>query len=124
MATVKIGLIGFGTIGEGVYELLKSNGKMIKEKTGLDLEIKKICDIRLDYLKSKVSNIDTTDKWEEIINDDEIETVIELIGGTEPAKTIVLQSLKKGKNLIATAKRSGSKKRSSSVRRSNRSLAT
>ncbi|MFC1669685.1 homoserine dehydrogenase [Spirochaetota bacterium] len=105
MKSVKVGLVGFGTIGNGVFDLLRKNGDLIKNRTGLDISIKTICDIRLDYLKKNISDIKVTSKWEEVVNDKEIDTVIELIGGTEPAKTIVLKALEKGKNVITANKK-------------------
>ena len=56
MKSVKVGLIGYGTIGSGVYKLLKKNGALIKERTGIDISIKTICDIRLDELKKNVKD--------------------------------------------------------------------
>ncbi len=105
MKKVNIGLIGFGTVGSGVYSLLKKNGSLIKERAGIDINIKCICDIRADEIKSKIKNSAVTKNWKEIINDPGIDTIIELIGGIEPAKSIVMEALKKGKNVVTANKK-------------------
>ncbi|MBN2040811.1 MAG: homoserine dehydrogenase [Spirochaetes bacterium] len=105
MKKIKIGLIGFGTVGSGVYSLLKKNSVLIRQRTGIDINIKTICDLEIDKFKDKIQNINTTKSWKNITDDSEIDTVIELIGGIEPAKSIVLESLKKGKNVVTANKK-------------------
>lgn len=105
MKSVNIGLIGFGTIGSGLYSLLEKNRDLIKERTGLDIRIKTVCDIRINEIRGKLSNVIITDNWKEIINDEEIDTVVELIGGIEPAKTIIIEALNKGKNAVTANKK-------------------
>ncbi|MBN1500596.1 MAG: homoserine dehydrogenase [Spirochaetes bacterium] len=102
---VKIGLVGFGTVGSGVYELIKKNGAVISKRTDIELEIKTICDLRLDYVKETVSNINLTTNWKDLLEDDEIETIVELIGGIEPARTIIIEALKAGKNIVTANKK-------------------
>lgn len=103
--SVKIGLIGFGTVGSGVYNLLKNNGNIILDRTGVKAEIKTICDLRLDDIRDKVENINLTSNWKDLLEDDEIDTVVELIGGIEPAKTMIIESLKAGKNVVTANKK-------------------
>lgn len=105
MKEVKIGLIGFGTVGSGVYHILEKNGNIIENRTGLKLKIKTICDLRTDLVAKEVKNITVTDNWKEIVNDKEIDFIIELIGGIEPAKTIVLEALKNGKSVVSANKK-------------------
>ncbi len=105
MIKVNVGLIGFGTVGSGVYSLLKKNSNLIKDRSGIDINIKCICDIRADELKIKIKNTGITKNWKEIINDPEIDTVVELIGGLEPAKSIVMEALRKGKNVVTANKK-------------------
>lgn len=97
---VNLGLIGYGTVGSGVVKILQTNLSLLENKVGTKLHLKKICDKdkkRLVNLK-----IPTTTRWEEIVDDPGIDIVIELIGGYEPARTIILSAIKKGKH-IATA---------------------
>lgn len=105
MKKIKAGLIGFGTIGSGVYALLKKNNALIRQRTGIDINLKTICDLKIDEYKNKIKNINTSGNWKDIINDDEIDTVIELIGGIEPAKSIAIEALKKGKNVVTANKK-------------------
>lgn len=97
---VNLGLIGYGTVGCGVVKILQTNLSLLENKVGTKLHLKKICDKdkkRLVNLK-----IPTTTRWEEIVDDPGIDIVIELIGGYEPARTIILSAIRKGKH-IATA---------------------
>lgn len=88
---MKIGLLGLGTIGSGIYEhLLKRE----------DIEVKRI----LELLRHPgLEHLETSD-YSEILNDPEIDTVIELIGGMEPAHTFTVQALKAGKNVVSANK--------------------
>jgi homoserine dehydrogenase len=105
MKEINIGLVGFGTIGSGVYDLLHKNGGLIRERTGINLTIKTICDLRIDDIKKSVSGIELTQRWEDIIEDESIDIVIELIGGIEPAKTIILKALESGKSAVTANKK-------------------
>lgn len=88
---MKIGLLGLGTIGSGIYEhLLKRD----------DIEVVRI----LELLRHPgLEHLETSD-YNEILNDPEIDTVIELIGGMEPAHTFTVQALKAGKNVVTANK--------------------
>jgi homoserine dehydrogenase len=105
MMKINIGLIGFGTVGSGVYSLLNKNRALIKERSGIDIVIKSVCDLRTAEVKKRIRKINLTNDWKEIINDREIDTVIELIGGIEPAKSIILKALKNEKNVITANKK-------------------
>ncbi len=99
---VNIGIVGFGTVGEGVYQLIKNNSKTIASRSGVDLKVKTICDLNAADIKSRISEATVTDKWSDITNDSEIDIVVEVIGGISPAREIIIDSLRKGKN-VATA---------------------
>jgi homoserine dehydrogenase len=102
---INLGLIGFGTVGSGVYELLKRNSELVKERSGIDLRVKVICDLRVEEIKRGIRGVDITDSWKSVVDDDSIDSVIELIGGIEPAKSIILNSLSSGKNVITANKK-------------------
>ena len=102
---VNIGLIGFGNVGQAVYELIRDNGAHIKEKTGFDLRIKRIA-VR-DSEKKRAADFDKniiTEDAGEIFDDPEIMVVVELIGGYEKAKDYVLKALKNGKYVVTANK--------------------
>lgn len=105
MSVFKVGLIGFGTIGAGVAKLLLGKEKEIQEATGHSIKLVKICDMDLATDRGVVlpEGVLTND-LSEILENDEIDIVIELIGGLEPARTFVLNALRAEKNVITANK--------------------
>jgi homoserine dehydrogenase len=101
MNNVKVGVIGIGNVGSSVIRLLKKNGKLIAEKTGISIEIKKASDIRD---RRSVAGRAYTRNAVEVINDPEIPIVIECIGGVDPAKKLILQAIKNGKHIVTSNK--------------------
>ncbi|WP_462137691.1 homoserine dehydrogenase [Candidatus Mycalebacterium sp.] len=102
---VKIGLIGAGTVGCGVYEVVRSSRKIIKRKTGVDLVIKRIADTEPNRKRPiKIPKTLFTEDAYELINDPEIDTIIELIGGTTAARKFALAAIKNGKHLVTANK--------------------
>jgi homoserine dehydrogenase len=102
---VNIGIIGFGTVGQGVYNLIKKNSGTIALRSGIELNIKTICDLNLPLIENKVQEAVITDKWEDVVNDKEIDIVVEVIGGISPAKEIIISSLNNGKNAVTANKK-------------------
>lgn len=102
---IKAGMLGIGNIGKGTYMALEMNHAKIEVTTGLDIEIVKILnrdpdkDRGIDIPKSKY----TTDV-REILEDPEIDIVIELIGGIEPATTYMAEAIKHGKSVVTANK--------------------
>ncbi len=102
---VNIGIIGFGTVGEGVYQLIKNNAETIALRSGIDLKIKTVCDLKSEEIKNKIIGSDVTDKWSDITGDSEIDIVVEVIGGISPAREIIIDALRKGKNVVTANKK-------------------
>ncbi len=103
--TVKIGLLGSGTIGGGVIALLNSNGSEISEKIDVNLVLKKVVDrdlSRLQALRLPEEIIST--KAVDVLEDPEIDVVIELIGGIEPARSMIISALDNGKHVVTANK--------------------
>ncbi|MCL5734187.1 MAG: homoserine dehydrogenase [Actinobacteria bacterium] len=101
---VRVGLLGFGTIGSSVYRLVTNEHDQILEGTGVDLQVKKVLEI--DESKKPADapeDLFTTD-FGEIVEDPEIEIVVELIGGTGAAFTFLDTALRKGKNVVTANK--------------------
>ena len=94
--TIKVGLLGLGTVGTGVYKLIGRRSEEMQQKTGAALEIKKILVHNMKKVRQGVDQNLLTDQWKEIIEDDEIQIVIEVMGGIEPAKTMITEALKAG----------------------------
>ena len=105
MKTVNIGLVGFGTVGIGVYHLLRDNAPIIAERTGLELKITRICDLDLSRVKTECPHIPATASWQDIVNDSSIDVLIELIGGIEPARTILIAAMEAGKDVVTANKK-------------------
>src|SRR3989339_155915 len=99
MKKITIGIIGLGNIGSSVADVIHKNHSAIMANAGVDIQIKKVCDVR----RPKTNLSFTTDAFE-IINDPEIDIVVEAIGGTSPALKFVLAALKAGKSVVTPNK--------------------
>ncbi|ACM21030.1 homoserine dehydrogenase [Geotalea daltonii FRC-32] len=105
MNEIKIGLIGFGTIGAGVVKLLDKNGSLLEEKLGTRLFLKKIADLDISTDRGvEVEPGVLTTNVDEVLCDPEIAIVIELIGGYEPARSFVLKAIANGKHIVTANK--------------------
>lgn len=105
MDSVKVGLLGLGNVGTGVYKILNLNKEDIINKAGCEIEISKI--LVKDIKKKRnveVSKALLTTDFSEILNDDEISIVVEVIGGVTDAKRYIEDSIKKGKNIVTANK--------------------
>ena len=102
---IKIGMIGLGTVGAGVYRTLRENADLIQQRVGVPVELVKIAvrdrgrDRGLDVPSSLL-----TDNPGAIVADPEIDIVVELIGGYEPAKGLLLQAMSRGKHIVTANK--------------------
>ena len=101
---IKAALLGFGTVGTGVYKVLKNQEKEMSAKIGCKVEIKKILVRNIEKAAAKIDASLLTSQWDEIINDPEIEIVIELMGGINPAREYILSALKAGKHVVSANK--------------------
>ncbi|MEA4863103.1 MAG: homoserine dehydrogenase [Victivallaceae bacterium] len=103
MKQVKVGIIGFGTVGAGVADILLKNGKVLSTRTGVELKLARIADLDIttDRGVAVPEGILTTDAHELI---DEVDVVVELIGGKTVAKNLILEALGKGKTVVTANK--------------------
>jgi homoserine dehydrogenase len=102
---INLGLIGFGTIGTGVVRLLQKNGDLISQRLGAKLNLKRIADI--DIVTSRGVEVPKqvlTTKADDILNDPEIDIVIELMGGYEPARAFILKAMENKKHVCTANK--------------------
>lgn len=105
MEKINLGLIGCGNVGSGVVKILRERKQLLSEKIGLEINIKKICDKDLALKRTVSINKELLTKdASDIINDPNINIVIELIGGINPAKEIIVNALNKGKNIVTANK--------------------
>ena len=99
---MKAAIMGYGTIGSGVYEVLDKNCKSVEKKAGEPIEVKYILDLR-EFPGSPVEKIVIHDV-EQIVNDPEIGIVVETMGGTKPAYEFVRRCLLAGKHVVTSNK--------------------
>ena len=104
MKKINIGLLGLGTVGTGVYKLIRKRSDMMEQTAGAQLEIKKILVHNRNKKREGVDENLLTDNWREILEDEEIQIIIEVIGGMEPAKTMIMEALRAGKNVVSANK--------------------
>ena len=99
---MKIAVLGFGTVGSGVYEVIEKNYDTIAKRAGQPIDIKYVLDLR-DFPEHPVKEVLTHD-YLDIINDSEVEIVVEVMGGVEPAYSFVKEALLKGKSVCTSNK--------------------
>ena len=104
MKEIKVGLIGFGTVGKGLAEVLRSQQQRLVRRTGMTIRLAGIADTRAVELPEEFRDIPLTRDALQLINDPEIDIIVELIGGIEPAKTLVLQAIAAGKHVVTANK--------------------
>lgn len=105
MRTIGVGLVGLGTVGSGVVEILRSHREDFARRAGVDIELVRVADrdsARAEALGLPLEMF-TTDAAE-VIADERVEVVIELIGGTNAAKVVVLSALRAGKSVVTANK--------------------
>lgn len=101
---IQVALLGAGTVGTGVYKLLHRRAGVMEKTIGSELEIKKILVHNLEKKREGIDSNLLTNNWQEILNDEEIRIVIEVMGGIEPAKTMILEALHAGKHVVTANK--------------------
>ncbi|MFA6412199.1 MAG: homoserine dehydrogenase [Syntrophales bacterium] len=105
MKKISLGLIGFGTIGAGIVKLLQESGDLIEKRLGARLVLKKIAD--LDITTPRVVTVAPdvlTTKATDIFEDPDIQIVVELMGGYEPARTFIMEAMRRKKHVVTANK--------------------
>ena len=102
---IKAALLGLGTVGSGVYKVLRNQKEEMPHKIGAVVEVEKILVRNLKKASAKVENPEIlTNDWKTILEDESIEIVIEVMGGIEPARTYILEALNAGKHVVTANK--------------------
>lgn len=99
---IAVGIIGYGTVGSGVYEVLCTNRETIKKRLGDTLEVKRICDLR-DFPGDPAEML-ITHEFRDIAEDEEIKVVVETMGGVRPAYDFVKTAIEHGKSVCTSNK--------------------
>jgi len=102
MKNVNIALIGLGTVGAGVYRTISSQKEYIEHKEGISVNLSKV--LALDYSIDIPDALKMTDFHKDIVEDENIDIVVELIGGIHPAKEFILAALGAGKTVVTANK--------------------
>ncbi len=105
MSPLKIGMIGWGTVGTGVSKILLEDQDLIQKKLGQPIKLARIADLDLTTPRPvEVDRSILTTEADQILDDPEIGLVIELIGGLEPARTMTLKAISAGKHVVTANK--------------------
>ena len=104
MREIRIGMIGFGTVGSGLAQTLINQQELLIKKVGARIILSRVADINMDALPEQFSETRLSKDAADLFNDPEISIVVELIGGIEPARTFMLEAINKGKHVITANK--------------------
>ena len=99
---IKIAVLGYGTVGSGVVEVIQTNQELINKRVGEELDIKYVLDLR-DFPGSPAEHLIVHD-FEQIVNDEEVKIVVEVMGGTGVAYDFTKRSLLAGKSVVTSNK--------------------
>ncbi|HKN87253.1 MAG TPA: homoserine dehydrogenase [Nitrospiraceae bacterium] len=103
--SISVGMVGFGTVGAGVAKILLNNAQLIRRRVGVPIELVRIAD--LDTTRDRgvrlPSGVLTTD-LRQIVDDPSIDIVLELIGGYDAAKRLIVEAMAKGKQVVTANK--------------------
>ncbi|HHL33577.1 MAG TPA: homoserine dehydrogenase [Desulfobulbaceae bacterium] len=104
MKEIKVGLIGFGTVGSGLAEVMLAQQERLEKRSGLCVRLAAVADINIAQLPPQFSGVRLHRDAAELINDPEIDIIVELIGGIQPAKTFVMDAIAAGKHVVTANK--------------------
>jgi homoserine dehydrogenase len=105
MRKIKVGIIGFGTIGSGVVKILASSRDLIRQRLGAEVEVIKIADLDITSDRGvEVNSSSLTTDAKEVIDNPDVDVVVELMGGYEPARSFMLQAIAGGKHVVTANK--------------------
>ncbi len=105
MQQVNLGMLGGGTVGSGVFHAWRQNGDLMAARLGVKLAFRKIAVKAFDEPRPyPIPRALMTTDWQEVVNDPQVQVVIELVGGTGLAKTMVLAALAQGKTVVTANK--------------------
>lgn len=99
---LKVGIIGVGTVGTSVVQILKDNADVISARAGVDIVVK--CAIVKDLTKERGLDIKLSDNVDDVLDDPEIDVVVELMGGIEGAFEVIKRALSSGKAVVTANK--------------------
>ncbi len=105
MSVLRVGLLGCGTVGSGVFQILSRNRELLEQRTGLSIQVTRVATKDFDRAREAgVADELLTDDLMNVVEADDVDVVCELMGGLEPARTAILAALKAGKHIVTANK--------------------
>lgn len=104
MKEIRVGLIGFGTVGKGLAFTLLQQKDRLRKRVGAAVTLKRVADISLQSLPEEFSSVALSQDARDVLTDPDIDIVVELIGGIEPAKSFILAAITNGKHVVSANK--------------------
>jgi homoserine dehydrogenase len=102
--SVKVGVIGFGTVGGGVVDILQQNRELIKNRTGVNIELKSVVSKSFSNVGVEILYAKKLSDYNDVINDEEIDIVVELVGGIDVPFDIISKAVSKKKSVVTANK--------------------
>ncbi len=102
-SVLRVGLLGFGTVGQGVAQILRENAALMEHRAGRPVKIQRAL-VRTKRKKRAIDGIELTTKSSDIVGASDIDVVVELMGGLEPATTLMSQALESGQPVVTANK--------------------
>jgi homoserine dehydrogenase len=106
VSEVRIGLLGLGTVGAGVAKLLEAQRALLEERAGCSLVLARVADV--DLIRPRegldLARLPLTSDAQKVLDDPQIQVVVELVGGLEPARSFILRALAAGKHVVTANK--------------------
>jgi len=104
-STIRVGLLGCGTVGSGTAMILMENRDILTKRAGTQIELVRVCDRNARSSRHfPVPASILTDQVSDILDDPDIDIFVELIGEIEPARTLVLDAIERGKHVVTANK--------------------
>ena len=104
MKEIRVGIIGFGTVGEGLGQVMMAQQDSLQKRTGILYTLATVADISITSLPEGFENVTLSKNADDIFADPSIDIVVELIGGMEPAKSFLLKAIENGKHVVTANK--------------------
>src|SRR5690349_10912641 len=98
MKQIGIGLAGFGTVGAGVFKHLAQNRDLLSQRLGVDLTVRRVAVRDLNKARAIAAPAETlTNDWQKVVDDPHVQIVVELMGGIDDARKLIIRAIEAGK---------------------------
>ena len=101
---VRIALAGFGVVGGGTHQLLREHKADVESRVGAPVELKWLLSRKKKPALLVGAGVRQTTNWRDLVNDPEVDCIVELMGGTEPARSLMVEALRAGKHIVTANK--------------------